>query len=154
MVSEFDFSTRRFKGWFLFSVAMLGLLHELVRELNPLTGFWVVEKAYFNEIEEPDAGFRIFLEIDNGRASMASYWTCGQPAHTFMEGVMVFDRDKIVLVEENPITKERSSVPSGELKRLANGRLETTILEDNGRSRLIFAREENAKSFFDLFCWN
>ncbi|MBX3120347.1 MAG: hypothetical protein KF784_14895 [Fimbriimonadaceae bacterium] len=146
---------RRYLAYLLAAIAGLFLLHEFLRELNPLSGFWIVASGVDQDGHAVDMdGSRIFLDIDDGYASIASYWTCGAKRDHFAEGVMEVRNDEITLWNESFITHERDTVPTGKLKRLPGGRLSYTVYYEKGESLQIeFEREANAESVFDLLCW-
>lgn len=135
-------------------VSGLFLISQLRQEFDPLIGHWEPARVIQDGRDQSlSKAFRLFLDINHGRASVASYWTCGVRCCTFAEGDMEVCGSDIALFESNRILGERASSPCAHLTLLANGRISFQADLEDGEATIEFAREENAETIFDWFRW-
>lgn len=136
-------------------LVLLFLANEFRKELNPWTGFWVVESATLADKEVTDDFGRVFLKMtDSGYGRVASYWTCGVVAESYAHGKIFFKGNEIQLIKEDLITRVREKEPRGVLLRLPNHRLGYDLPLEEGICRLEFSRESNSETVFDILGWD
>lgn len=154
-MSPDEIFVRRFPAFAAGLIVIAFLGHELGREFDPMAGQWSIAHAYVDGVEEPNYGFRLWLDISNGSARIANYWTCGVRCRTFAEGEMEVKSSEIRLYDVDPETLARAKTPNTRLARLPNGHLTFDSYTGEGKPlRLEFYRESNEASFFDLFNWH
>ena len=150
---EFEKAWRRLLLYATCLILIVFGLSELSKELNPLDGHWEPERIWIDGVKQP-LDWRVFLEISDGVASVAEYWTCGVRMQTFADGHIVCKRSDIALYKETSSDGELEPVPFQHLTLLKNGCIEFKGNVGVGGVTIIqFKRTENGKSIFDLVGW-
>lgn len=146
------------RTWFTLggAIALVLLGAEVKEELNPFTGLWQIARVTIaGKPVEAQTFNRISFEVSpKGSATIADYWTCGVARHTFAEGVLVPERNRLAIYEEDYLKHERSDQPCGTLIQNPDGTCAYTIPStDEGDIVLYFSRTTNAETVFDLLGW-
>lgn len=137
-------------------VAILGLMFSALKEMNPINGTWVVHQATEGGKPIPEAkSWRIFLDIEGGHATIASYWTCGVRRNTFAEGVIVRKGDRMELYKRIRMTSDLEETSNGHFDLLPNREIGYDFPGSGGEPiHLVFRRESNTPTLLDIFGWH